>query len=635
MPKATHAETNRADTLASADSLSATSQRGLGQRPSTSEALAPANALSAHEGSETLRSPQEDVAGAGGAARTGSDNGAEDTTVPLDGSEASSVSAIMAPWIGREIDGRYRIVAPLGEGGMGLVFVAEHLALGKEVALKVIQPDHERSSELAARFAREAMVTAKVENPHVIPALDYGTLADGSAYLVTQLARGKTLRAYLARKQPFPCPLAAHLGAQIADGLAAAHAEGIVHRDLKPENIILQATDYGTLLVRILDFGLAQKDDDGGSSPPSSIRSETHALTRTGTVMGTPGYMAPEQALGERVDFRADLYALGVLLWEMSAGRHLFYHEKPSQAVAKQLAGEAPRLSDEVPLADVPEAFEALVQRLLAREVEDRPVSAAEVRERLQAFVPSSSYDLARVTDSIRPAVVGEDGVAAVSDLASAPTLLSDKRKPGDTPLVAHASDRISSEGHPSQITSVLTRWPVALLLALVLVLVGALAAAAGFIWLQNRAPDVAAVDGTLSTLSAEEESAVAQGGARLPEPVLQSLQTLATSEDKEARKQAANMLQFYQPATDVPAYALPLVDLELSSTCRDMLAAITEVEALGDFRALPVLLWLHNRPKSGCGSNRAKDCYGCIRTDIRRTIDRLRQARIESAKAG
>ena len=217
-----------------------------------------------------------------------------------------------ASWIGRVIDGRYRIDRVLGQGGMGAVFVAEHLTLAKPVALKIILPQLAGDAELAQRFAREAMVSAKLEHPHVASALDYGTLAEGGAYLVMQLARGRGLRAWLhGRADP---RTAIAIGAQIADALGAAHAHGIVHRDLKPENVIVEERDGG-LHARVLDFGIARVADAAKGDAP---------LTRLGTVMGTAGYMAPEQAVGEAVDARADVYALGVILWELVAGKTLF-----------------------------------------------------------------------------------------------------------------------------------------------------------------------------------------------------------------------------------------------------------------------------------------------------------------------
>ncbi len=223
-------------------------------------------------------------------------------------------------WIGRFVDGRYRVVEKLAEGGMGSVFVAEHVTLGKLVALKVIHPSLAGDDDFAERFAREAMVSAKLDHPHVASAMDFGRLPEGGAYLVLQLVRGPSVQDVLEREGALAWPRVCAIGAQVADALAAAHAEGIVHRDLKPENVLLERRDDGAEHVKVLDFGIARVDaspqgPSAGLSRAGTGRPiATRALTRRGMVVGTPGYMSPEQALGEETDFRTDLYALGVLL---------------------------------------------------------------------------------------------------------------------------------------------------------------------------------------------------------------------------------------------------------------------------------------------------------------------------------
>jgi serine/threonine protein kinase len=210
-------------------------------------------------------------------------------------------------WIGQVIDNRYRIVELLGEGGMGAVFAAEHLKLRKQVALKIIRAEFASNPVIEARFAREATATSKLEHPHVASAVDYGTLPDGGAFLVTQLVRGVSLARQLERGR-MRWAVAADLGAQVADALAAAHAAGIVHRDLKPDNILVETRDDGKFHVKVVDFGIARLTEEAigdGTLRP---------LTRMGAIIGTPGYMAPEQAVGEPVDARGDLYALGVIV---------------------------------------------------------------------------------------------------------------------------------------------------------------------------------------------------------------------------------------------------------------------------------------------------------------------------------
>ncbi|HEY2735470.1 MAG TPA: serine/threonine-protein kinase, partial [Polyangiales bacterium] len=288
------------------------------------------------------------------------------------------------PWLGRILDGRYRITERLGEGGMGAVFVAEHLKLRKPVALKVIRAELAGNGEVAARFAREAMTTAQFEHPHVASAIDFGTLEEGGAFLVMQLVRGRSLRVLLDQHGKLAWPIACELLAQVADALSAARLVGIVHRDLKPENILVETREDGSYLAKILDFGIAHV----APHPVTPVESEADArvLTRVGTVMGTPGYMSPEQAVGDRVDHRTDLYALGVVLWECVTGRELWDGPDVTSIITKQLRDPVPRLREIVADPSLPRPLDDLVQRLCARAAEDRPEHAGAVRDELRAL---------------------------------------------------------------------------------------------------------------------------------------------------------------------------------------------------------------------------------------------------------
>jgi eukaryotic-like serine/threonine-protein kinase len=285
------------------------------------------------------------------------------------------------PWAGHIVAGRYRLIRKLGEGGMGAVFLAEHLKLQKQVALKTIHAGIAGQAEVAARFAREAMASARIEHPHVVSAIDFGTLDDGSAFLVMQLARGEGLRERMVREGAMPFALASLIIEQMADALAAAHAAGIVHRDLKPENVVLEPTDGAPVHVRVLDFGIAHLRSD---AEPAQAPTGGAPLTRLGVVMGTPGYMAPEQALGQPVDERTDLYALGVMLWELCAGRPPFEGESLTAIVTQQLAGSPPALPAGLP--GVPAQLGGLLASLLSPQPEGRPASATELRDRLRAL---------------------------------------------------------------------------------------------------------------------------------------------------------------------------------------------------------------------------------------------------------
>jgi serine/threonine protein kinase len=306
------------------------------------------------------------------------------------GAGVSEQPAAPDPLLGQILDGRYRLVERLAEGGMGTVYRAEHIALRKDVAIKLVQDGE--NADHARRFLREAMVISRIDHPNVISAIDYGTAEQGAGFLVMSLVEGPTLAHVMRADRPMSWLRAAKIGAQIADAVAAAHAHGIVHRDLKPENIVLQPMADGTEVVKVLDFGLAKYTRD--SLAPPQVRG-AQQVTRTGVVVGTPGFMAPEQAVGIRADHRVDLYALGVMLWECVVGHRLWdCGDDVQRLLTTQLSSRPERLRVASGDPSIPEAFEALVAQLLATRPEHRPESAVETRERLRALVAAAPVEI-------------------------------------------------------------------------------------------------------------------------------------------------------------------------------------------------------------------------------------------------
>lgn len=293
-------------------------------------------------------------------------------------------------WIGRVIDQRYRIVRPLGEGAMGAVFVAEHLTLPKQVALKVVRSELSAHKELHARFAREAMAGSKIDHPSIVAALDYGPLEEGGAYLVMPLVPGRRLTEVMESEGRLGWARAAELGAQIADALAAAWAQGFVHRDLKPDNILIEDRAPEGPLAHVLDFGVAKLIEGfSGIEAPASASGEQ--LTKEGTIIGTPGYMAPEQALGRSASHASDLYSLGVILWEAIAGEPMWTGESAHAIMRAQLRESRPSLQKVCDDPTLPRALDALVTSLVAVRPEQRPQSAAEVRDLLRSMLETGS----------------------------------------------------------------------------------------------------------------------------------------------------------------------------------------------------------------------------------------------------
>ncbi|HTV18679.1 MAG TPA: serine/threonine-protein kinase [Polyangiaceae bacterium] len=288
-------------------------------------------------------------------------------------------------WDGLVIDQRYRIVRPLGEGSMGSVYVAEHLALHKEVALKLVRSEFGGNRELLMRFAREALAGSRIDHPSVVQVLDYGPLPDGTAYLVMPIVAGTSLKDTLQMRGRLPWREVAELGAQVADALAAAWAQGFIHRDLKPDNVLLEPREPGPPLARLIDFGVAKLLDP--SAPEGTESPVSTPLTKEGTMIGTPGYMAPEQALGRAATHAADLYSLGVLLWEALVGQRRWSGATIQAILQAQLREKRPSARDASGDGSIPHALDQLIERLVSPRVESRPDDARLIRDELRALL--------------------------------------------------------------------------------------------------------------------------------------------------------------------------------------------------------------------------------------------------------
>ena len=279
------------------------------------------------------------------------------------------------------IAGRFRIEREIGTGGMGTVYLATHLGLERPVAVKIIKRECAGDADVADRFLREARTMAKLRHPHAAMIFDAGNLPDGRHFIVMEFVEGETLSQTLAREGRFPPSKAVNIATQICDVLEEAHRLGIIHRDLKPSNILL-----GKRGVCVLDFGVAKVL---ASSAESTF---THASTGSGHVIGTPRYMSPEQCLGQRVGARSDLYSLGVLLYEMLAGRPPFVDPLQSALLIKQATAPAPPLPRL--RQDIPRPLAMAVHTLLAKRPEDRPRTAALVKALLERSLVQTEHTL-------------------------------------------------------------------------------------------------------------------------------------------------------------------------------------------------------------------------------------------------
>jgi eukaryotic-like serine/threonine-protein kinase len=273
------------------------------------------------------------------------------------------------PQIGELLGGRYRLIEPLGEGGMATIYRAHDEQLGRDVAVKVLRPEYGRDSAFVARFRQEAQAAASLNHPNVVNVFDYGTDRAGP-FIVMELIDGGDLQSLVREEAPLPPVAAAEIARQIADALAAAHGRGIVHRDIKPSNVLLASGGR----VKVVDFGIARAFSEA-------------QLTLPGTTLGSVHYFSPEQARGDTVTPSSDLYSLGLVLFEMITGQRAWRGESPAAVAMARLAGEAPAPSTFQP--SVPRGLDLIVRRALARDPEDRYPSASAFSQALQRFVES------------------------------------------------------------------------------------------------------------------------------------------------------------------------------------------------------------------------------------------------------
>jgi len=265
--------------------------------------------------------------------------------------------------IGAEIDGRYRVIELIGEGGMGKVYLAEHVEIGKRVALKVLHPSYSRMPDLVERFRREARAASKIGHPNIVDVTDSGTTADGSVYFVMEYLEGVELGSVIEREGALDVARALKITGQISRALSAAHREGIIHRDLKPENIFLIARDGTADVVKVLDFGIAKTTE--------AEAARERRLTSPGMAMGTPEYMSPEQAAGRPADARCDVYALGAILYEMVTGVPPYSGDNFMEILTKKATQDPPPPSHV--RGDLPAQVSELVMAAMARDPDVRP----------------------------------------------------------------------------------------------------------------------------------------------------------------------------------------------------------------------------------------------------------------------
>lgn len=282
------------------------------------------------------------------------------------------------PYIGRVMHS-YRIMSVIGAGGMGKVYRAEQVKLKRSVCIKTLLPHLANDPTLVQRFELEGVATAAIRHPNIVQVLDFGQFDDKTLYIAMEYVEGKTLRNVLREEAPVPLSRAVTIAQQMLSGLAEAHANNIVHRDLKPGNVLMSKLRDGTDLVKLVDFGIAKVLGGTGDGPQ---------LTRTGMMVGTPGYMAPEQMLGEGIEPTTDLYSVGVILWELLTGQKLFGRVDETELARRHLMMPAPSPSS-VSRMPLPQEVDEIVLRALEKKPERRYQSALEFARALDTLEAS------------------------------------------------------------------------------------------------------------------------------------------------------------------------------------------------------------------------------------------------------
>src|SRR3569623_705613 len=486
--------------------------------------------------------------------------------------------------VGSVLDGRYRIDAVLGKGGMGRVYKGEHTGIGKAVAIKILHANLGRSREASQRFQREALASGRLDLTNIVGVSDFGVLDDGSLYLVMEALEGESLGARLEREKRIPWLESLEIVRGVLAGLRHAHDRGVVHRDIKPDNIFLAVKD-GERIVKILDFGIA-KLVAGDANDPAS--------TRTGLTVGTPAYLSPEQAVGGAITPASDLYSTSVVLYEMLTGRPPFEDTDPLAMLTAHVSRDAPTFAEAAPDLVVPPGLEAVLPRGLTKVSSARPQTANENLAALDQVLRAAGIEM-----SMMPRASGSYGVPTPPQgVYMTPTPGALHAQMMGTPargLPASVASTMSVDVHmpgdsvkvvaPVRKTSIADAAPLPRKYVVIAVLI-VLAALGTALYVASR--HTTKVSGAANTVVVP-----LPGGGE-------------STVDKETRFKAA------------------LHDLEAGKTCADRKAAIPVLVELGDARAIPGLKRARYRGTGGVLGIGESTAQQCLQTDAEKAIQTL-----------
>jgi serine/threonine-protein kinase len=492
--------------------------------------------------------------------------------------------------LGSVLDGRYRVDAVLGTGGMGRVYRGEHTGIGRPVAIKVLHASLGRNREAAARFQREALASGRLDHPNIVGVSDFGVLDDGCLYLVMEALEGEPVGKRLEREKRIPWPEALEIVRGVLAGLRHAHDRGVVHRDIKPDNIFLARKD-GEQIVKILDFGIAKLYAGTGDDP---------ATTRAGLTVGTPAYLSPEQAIGGESKPASDLYSTSVVLFEMLTGRAPYEDTDPLAMLTAHVSREPPWFAEVAPDLQLPPGLEEVVRHGLAKVQAERIGSAIEYQARLDDVLRAAGYAVPGARASGPMVIPGGSRVIASPVPGSLMT-------PGAfaTPMMTTPGPNTAATPMPFANTSLLASAPTPAPGAYPVGAVGTVAE--GGAPIPRRWLTIAAAVLVIAAVAGIGLYVGHRGRKSGAEAVLVPIPTAAgLGVDRETILKAA------------------LHDLATGRTCDDRRQAIPKLVELGDDRAIPALKHARYRMRGGVIGIGDHNENACLKAEAEAAIEKL-----------
>ena len=527
------------------------------------------------------------------------------------------------------MDSRYRITGVLGSGGMGCVYLAEHVSIRRPLALKLLHPDVEEIDEVTKRFEREAFAIGRVDHPNCVNVSDFGKFGDGTFYMVLELLDGVLLFDLLERQTRVDWKRTLHIGRHVLSALAYAHDAGIVHRDVKPENVILVNQDGDPDFAKILDFGIAKLHDDAQVDSDTGLLTNDNKLTQQGITIGTPTYIAPEQAYGLSIDQRADLYSLSVMLYEMITGVPPFDADEVGALLRMHVSAKVPRFAEVAPDVDVPEAVERLIRHGLEKQADDRIGSAGEYIDSIDEILANESGSglreiPLRVVNGFRGSLETAKRVGAVALLVIALTaaaalafgsqgsnnLMSDSEEVGEEPQAQLA--RGHAEASAGRSVHALIAYEKAVSLEPRLARDGRMRTNVELM-LARKAPRVvdAALD-FVGTLAATGDGAAAD----------QLIDLASSSKVPRRRHKAVSVADAVGLGDRIDRLGSYFLDLRQGESCVQRKAAVAKLRALGNKKAIPGLRKARKRIRTEGGVVKKKvNTNACLQSDATEAI--------------